>query len=94
MATKSTVLDHSARRLALTPCTGPYRASVWTTAERLQHIEALAQQVDTYVQFICHRDRCDGASVESREKAIAAFYEQMVIVERELGRIHHEFKLA
>jgi hypothetical protein len=65
-----------------------------TTEEYQQRIEWLGQRIDGYVQFMCRMGNLEGTSAEAREKAVAAFYEQMVVVERELGRIHEDFQLG
>ncbi len=65
----------------------------WTTAERLQRIEALGQRINGYVQFMCQAGNPNHASDEARDKAVVAFYEQMVLLERHLGRIHDDFQL-
>ena len=75
-------------------CTGPYQVPPWTTAERLRHIEALARQINTYVAYVCQAEAANGASVEVREKAIADFYNRMVVLECDLCRIHQELQLA
>jgi len=65
----------------------------WTTEERLQRIAALGQRIDKYVQFMCQPGNLNATSTEATERAIIAFYEQMVVLERQLGRIHDEFQL-
>jgi hypothetical protein len=46
-------------------------------------IEALGLRIAEHVQFMCVL----GTSVEVREKALAAVYERLVVMERQLGRI-------
>ena|ERR1700722_13254685 len=65
----------------------------WTTEERLQRIEALGQRINKYVQFMCEAGKLNATSAEANTRAIIAFYEQMVVMERQLGRIHDEFQL-
>ncbi len=65
----------------------------WTTEERLQRIEALGQRVDKYIQFMAQVGNLNATSAEAKERAIIAFYEQLVVMERQLGRIHDEFQL-
>jgi hypothetical protein len=65
----------------------------WTTAERLQRIEAMGQRINVYVQFMCQVGTLKGSSAEATEKAVSAFYEEMVVLERQLGAIHDAFKL-
>lgn len=65
-----------------------------TLQERQQRIEAMGKRIDGYVHFICELSGSNGASNEAKEKAVAAFYERMVLVEHQLGRIHDELRLA
>jgi hypothetical protein len=65
----------------------------WTTEERLKRIEAMGQRINGYVQFMCAIGNQNRTSAEARDKAITAFYEQMVVLERQLGLIQDEFKL-
>ena len=66
----------------------------WTTEERLRRIEALGRQVNGYVQFMCQVGKLRGTSAEAKDKAVAAFYERMVVLERQLGRIQEELQLG
>ncbi len=65
----------------------------WTLAERLHRIEALSKRIESYIQYISQIGGMKGASEEVKERAVKAFYEQLVVVERQLGRIHDELKL-
>jgi len=65
-----------------------------TTAERLRAIELMRDRVNGYVGFICQVENLKGSSVEAKEKAVAAFYERMAVLERQLNRIHEEIQLA
>jgi hypothetical protein len=76
----------------------PRAKTLWCTApanlqERLECIEALSCRITGYVQFMCEAGNSSGASVDAREKAVRAFYEQMVAMDRQLGRIQEEFQL-
>jgi hypothetical protein len=85
--------------LAPTPRLPPPRGKlVWpapahTTADRVQRIQALGECVEGYVRFMCQAGNANGVSDNANEKAIEAFYEQMVVLERQLGRIHDNFQL-
>jgi hypothetical protein len=68
--------------------TGPLNS-----AERLQRIEAMGKSLTRYVEFMCQAGNQGNTSSEAKEKAIFAFYDQMVVAERQLGHIHNEFKL-
>ncbi len=64
-----------------------------TTEERLVHIRALGQRIKGYVQFMCKVNRLSGSSEEVKEKAVAIFYERLVLLEQELGRIQEKLQL-
>ncbi|MBI3410932.1 MAG: hypothetical protein HY040_21570 [Planctomycetes bacterium] len=72
---------------------GPWSAPAWTMEERLQRIEAMGLRIDGYVQFMCQIAGLNGASAEVKERAVTEFYEQMIVVERQLGRIHENLRL-
>ena len=85
--------DVTARR-----STGP-RTAAWfspatTTEERLQRIAALGERVNKYVQFICGSCGLPGTSGEARDRAVTAFYERLLALERQLGRIEEDFRLG
>jgi hypothetical protein len=65
----------------------------WTSEERLLRIEWMTQRINGYVQFMCQRGNLKNTSSEAQDRAIVAFYERMVILERQLGRIHDDFQL-
>jgi hypothetical protein len=64
-----------------------------TMEERLQRIESLGRRVDDYIQFMCQIRSLNGSSAEAKERAVTAFYQQMLVVERQLGRIHEDLRL-
>ena len=76
------------------PNAGPWYTPPWTTAERLQRIEALGPQSTRYIQYICQVDSLDGTSAEAKEKAVIAFYDRLLVLERQLGRIQEELQLG
>jgi hypothetical protein len=76
------------------PPSGPWSTPPCTTTERLQRIEAMAQRINGYVQFIGKVGDLNGTSTEAKEKAIAAFYERLVVLERQLGRIQEDLQLG
>lgn len=65
----------------------------WNLAERLHRIETLSKRIEGYIQFMCQVGSMTNASDEVKERAVKAFYEQLVVVERQLGRIHDELRL-
>ena len=67
--------------------------TILTTDERRQRIEVLGQCINGYVQFMCQTGNLTNTSGEVMEKGIIAFYEQMVLLESQLGRIHDDLKL-
>ena len=64
-----------------------------TLEDRLLRIAALGQRVSNYVQLMCQVGALAGTSNEAKERAVTAFYEGMIAVERKLGRIHENFRL-
>jgi len=83
---------------ATTPSAPPFPRRIssapLTTEQRLLDIEQMRERVNSFVEFMCRPDGLKGTSQEEREKAIAAFHERMAVLERELGRIHDEFRLG
>lgn len=76
------------------PYAGPWPVAPSTTQEYLQRIEAMGQRINGYIRFICGAGDLNGTSTEAREKAIAAFYERMVVLERQLGRVRDDLRLG
>jgi hypothetical protein len=74
--------------------TGIRQPTPCTTEERLQRIEAMRRRINGYVEYMCQNSSLNGTSMEAKEKAVATFYERMVILERQLGRIHDELQLG
>lgn len=64
-----------------------------TIDEHVHQIEAIGKRIDGYVRFMCQIASQPGISAEAKERAIAAFFKQMVVVEKQLGRIHDELRL-
>jgi hypothetical protein len=88
MTTKMKQLSRAAaplRPVALTP--------PWTMEERLHRIEVLGQRINGYVQYMSQDGNLNATSVETKERAIVAFYEQLVVTERQLAHIHDSFQL-
>jgi hypothetical protein len=95
MSTKTKTPSHSGLPTSKGgPQAGPWLTPPWTTAERLQRIEGMVQRINGYVQFMCQIDDLNGTSAEAKEKAVAAFYERMVILEHQLGRIQEDLQLG
>jgi hypothetical protein len=73
---------------------GLWQPAPCTTEARLQHIEAMGRRINGFVEYMCQSSSLKGTSMEAKEKAVADFYERMVILERQLGRIHDELQLG
>ncbi len=65
-----------------------------TTEDRLEHIHALGQRVGTYVKFMGTIGRMEGSSAESKDRAVAVFYDRLFALEQELARIHDNVLLG
>jgi hypothetical protein len=72
----------------------PAPPAPFSLEERLKRIQELGKRISGYVEFMCQADRLNGASAEVREKAIALFCEEMAALERRLGRIQEDLRLA
>src|SRR5262249_42703356 len=78
----------------LEPLADLLRTPPATTADRVQHIRALGERIAGYVRTMCAAAGARGSSAEEAHRAIAVFYERLRATERELGRIHENFRLA
>lgn len=58
-----------------------------TEEQRLHRMEALGQRIAEYVSSMCKPGTPPGTSAEARERAVAAFYEELILVERQLGLV-------
>jgi hypothetical protein len=65
-----------------------------TTEDRLVRIRALGQRIDGHIQFMCAVGSLNGTSAEAKERAVTAFYERMVVLERQLDRIQEDLQLG
>ena len=66
----------------------------WTHEERLQHIQALGQRIETHIKYMCKIGSNTGTSTEVREKSVTIFYERLVMMELQLSRIQQEVELG
>jgi hypothetical protein len=78
---------------------GPRPPSAWaapplTTEERLKCIEALGERIAGYVRFMSAVGALDGSSQELKERAVAAFYEQLARAEGQLRCIQDDLRLG
>ena len=76
------------------PLSAAWHTPPWTLEERLQRIGVLAQRISGYVQFMCQVGNLNGTSGEAKERAVAAFYERMAALERQLARIQEDLQLG
>jgi len=72
---------------------GSSSAPALTLEERLHRIEAMGKRMESYIQFMCKIGSMNGTSSEVKERAVAVFYQQMVLVESQLAHIYNEFRL-
>lgn len=70
------------------------RTTPLTTADRLEHIQALGHRVVSYVKFMCTVGRLEGSSAESKDRAVAVFYDRLYLMEQELARIYDSLLLG
>ena len=94
-----TTKTNASSRAAASPPEGGAQVGPWLTPPstlegRLQCIEALGQRIDGYIRFMCQVASLNSTSAEAKERAVTAFYERMVVVERQLGRIQEELRLG
>ena len=75
------------------PSEGITLKSPLTLEEHLHCIETLGKRIDAYIHFMVQLGNQTGTSAEVKDRAVVAFYQQMIIVERELGHIHDELRL-
>ena len=65
-----------------------------TSEERLRRIAALGRRVAEYVEFMAQVGGLNGTSAEAKERAVAAFYERLTVLEGQLARIREELRLG
>jgi len=95
----TTTVKASSRRAPASPVGGGAQPAVWlappaTLEEHLQRIKVMNDRIRGYVEYMGTIDNLTGTSAEAKEKAIAAFYERMVVLERHLGRIQEDLRLG
>jgi hypothetical protein len=65
-----------------------------TVEEYLLHIGALGKRVEGHVAFMGAVERLNGTSSEAKNKALTLFYQRLVAMEQELGRVREELELG
>jgi hypothetical protein len=93
----TTTAEATSRRSPLP--TGPWPPSPWdgsplTKEERLKRIEALGERIAGHIRFMCQVGSLGGSSTEMKERAVIAFYERMIVVENQLGRLREDLLLG
>jgi len=86
--------SNSGNRKGPTAVTASWLTPPSTHEERLQRIEAMRQCINGHIQFICQVASLNGSSAEAKGRAVTAFYERMVQIERQLSRIRDELQLS
>jgi hypothetical protein len=64
-----------------------------TVEEYLHRIEAMGKRIDSYIQYICQLTGQSGMSAEVKERAVREFYQEMILVDGQLARIHDLLRL-
>jgi hypothetical protein len=78
----------------LEPVTELLRTRPITQEDRLAHIRALGQRLDSHIRFMCAVGKLSGSSEAAKEQAVVIFYERLLFMEQELGRIKEELQLG
>src|SRR3979409_1128109 len=95
MATKLTAKAKPKSRPIPAPVAEESQPAAWqtaplTTEERLQRIQALGKRVEGYVQYMCKVGSMASTSTEAKDRAVAVFYDRLILFERDLHRIQEE----
>jgi hypothetical protein len=64
-----------------------------TLDQRIAIIKALGERINLYVQFMCKSAQLQGVSPEVHESTVIAFHERLVVVEKQLARLHDACQL-
>jgi hypothetical protein len=65
-----------------------------TNDELMQGIAAMGQRINGYVQFMTQVENLNGTSAEAKDKALLAFHERLIVLERQLARIQESLRLG
>jgi hypothetical protein len=93
MTAKKTPPPRSTLRAGAATSTALSQTSPSTPEQRRERIQALGERVAGYVRFMCDMGTTGGTSAEAKERALTTFYERLLVVERQLGRIQEELLL-
>jgi hypothetical protein len=78
----------------LEPITELLRTKPVTMEDRLAHIRALGHRLDSHIRFMCAVAKLNGSSPAAKDQAVTLFYERLLLMEQELGRIKEELQLG
>jgi hypothetical protein len=87
MMQKNASIRLSTARTKQEPVTAISQTPAGTVEERLERIQALGERIAEHIVFMCRPGTPSGTSTEVKEKAVEAFYERLIVVERQLGLI-------
>jgi len=65
-----------------------------TTEDHLARIQALGRKIEEHIRFMGTVATLPGTSAESRAKAVSAFHERLLILERGLAQTLEELRLG
>jgi len=95
MTTKTTARSPAPAQRSKGPQQGvPRVPAPLTTEGRLQAIEAIGKRIQGFVEFISKVGTMNGTSAEAKEKAVTAFHERLLVLERLLGEVQEDLRLG
>jgi hypothetical protein len=62
-------------------------------ADQVREIERIGERISAIVRFMCDIQKLPGTSEESRDRALTAFHEPLIMVEKQLVHIQEKFRL-
>jgi hypothetical protein len=68
-------------------------ASSHNSTDRLRDIELIGERIGSIVRFMCEIHKLTGTSDECRDRALTAFHERLITVEKQLAIIQEKFRL-
>lgn len=82
------------RPLTDKPPPGPWYTPPLNAEESLQRIQALGQRINGHISYLEKVGTLNGISAETKDRAVAAFYERLLVLERQLARIQEDLELG
>lgn len=61
--------------------------------DRFHDIDQIGQRINGIIRFMCDIGNLPGISGEAREKALTAFHERLIAVEKQLAQIQERLRL-